>query len=108
MQNAMYESVPIESIPDFGMYLDAPEEFIFEWYFSRFKSMHEESAGLAEKQRIITGGQNSLRSKAQQIWEGINRVNLEGYILPSARNADLVVSKYRDHSISEIRLKSPM
>lgn len=107
MQNAMYESVPIEKIVDFGIYLDAPDEFIFEWYFNRFQYLHDEAEGAGKRQQLTSVEHDSLRSRALQIWKEINLVNLECYILPSAQNADLVVEKHRDHTIAEFRLKRP-
>ncbi|WP_409314369.1 hypothetical protein [Pseudomonas putida] len=105
MQNAMYESVPIENIVDFGVYLDAPDEFIFEWYLNRFQSLHDEAECSGKRQKLTGVEHDSLRSRALQIWEEINIVNLECYIRPSAQNADLVVEQHRDHSIAAFRLR---
>jgi len=43
---------------------------------------------------------------AKTIWEKINLKNLNENILPTKKNADLILKKNKDHKINEIWLRN--
>ena len=84
---------------DLAVYLDADEALVRSWYVARFleqivvaeddeTSFYRGFVGLDEAGR---------RSLAEQVWEGVNLVNLVEHIEPTRANAHVVVVKGEGH-----------
>lgn len=92
---------------DFGIYIDADESDIREWYIERFLTLRESVftrpdsyfhhyAHLTTEESIDVAG---------AIWDSINGPNLHENIAPTRSRADLVMTKASDHAVSEVALR---
>lgn len=93
---------------DFSIYMDADESDIAAWYVARFQTLREtvfrdptsyfhRFAALTETQATET---------AQEIWRGINGVNLRENIFPTRERARLILEKGPDHAVRRVRLRN--
>jgi type I pantothenate kinase len=64
--------------------------------FSDARSYFHRFASLTDDQAVAT---------AQEIWRGINGLNLAANIQPTRERARLVLEKGRDHSVRRVRLR---
>ena len=87
---------------DVGIYVDAAEPDIEQWFVDRFLVLR--SSGHSFYRQFSGFSDDEASAFARQVWEGINRVNLREYILPTRERADVVVEKGPDHSMRRIRL----
>ncbi len=92
---------------DFAIYLDAAEPDLRHWFLQRFLKLRQTAfvdpqsffhrfAQMPEKEAI---------AMAIHVWETINLPNLEQNILPTRGRADLILTKQRDHRISDVALR---
>lgn len=92
---------------DFSIYVDAPAEYIEQWYIDRFmrlrataftnpKSYFYKYSKLSQQEAIST---------ALEVWKSINLVNLEQNILPTRERAKLILEKSADHSVQRLHLR---
>ncbi|MCP0887901.1 type I pantothenate kinase [Ligilactobacillus sp. WILCCON 0076] len=92
---------------DFSIYVDAKEELIKQWYLERFDMLLD----IAKKDRknyyygYAIGDRSAADAMALDVWQKINHPNLHEYILPTRNRADLIMSKGKNHLISELYLK---
>jgi type I pantothenate kinase len=100
-------ALAVSDFIDFSVYVDAATEDIRRWYVERFLRLRETAfrnpesyfrqyAQLPEAEAIL---------RAEDLWEQINRPNLEHNIMPTRGRATLVLRKGPDHSVSGIRLR---
>lgn len=100
-------SVFVSDYFDFGVYVDADEHAIRQWYVDRFltlratvfrnpESYFHKYADLDEAEAIST---------AEEIWDAINGPNLRQNIMPTRERADLILEKAADHSVRRVRLR---
>jgi type I pantothenate kinase len=100
-------ALAVSDFIDFSVYVDAATEDIRRWYVERFLRLRETAfrnpesyfrqyAQLSEADAIL---------RAEDLWEQINRPNLEHNIMPTRGRATLVLRKGPDHSVSGIRLR---
>jgi type I pantothenate kinase len=84
---------------DVGIYVDADEGDMRDWFVERFLSLcasADEGSFYAPLRGLSEDEQRALAAAA---WDGINAVNLREHTRPSRRRATHVVHKARDHSI---------
>lgn len=92
---------------DFGIYVDAEVPDVREWYVERFLTLRNTAfqspssyfhryASLTDEEAVELAG---------SIWTDINEANLVENIQPTRERAQLILSKSRDHSIEEVRLR---
>lgn len=97
----------ISDFIDYSIYMDAPEEYLMNWYVERFLKLREETfndpssyfhkyAHIPEDQAVII---------ARLIWESINHPNLIENIMPCRNRASLILRKGKDHNIEEVLLR---
>ncbi|MCJ7462215.1 MAG: type I pantothenate kinase [Candidatus Baumannia cicadellinicola] len=97
----------ISDFIDFSIYIDAPQDIIQTWYINRFLNLRKQAffnpssyfnhyTHLSEQDAIVT---------ATKLWYEINVPNLEQNILPNHTNANLILSKSINHSVSKILLR---
>jgi type I pantothenate kinase len=92
---------------DFSVYIDADEAHIRRWYIDRFLRLkdtsfrdphsyfhHLANVGAADAERI-----------ADDLWTGINLVNLRENILPTRPRAALILRKDATHRIEQVALR---
>jgi type I pantothenate kinase len=92
---------------DFGIYVDAQEGDIEQWYIERFLALREtlfkhpssyfhRYASLTRDQAVET---------ARGIWRSINLVNLRENVQPTRDRAHVILEKGRDHAVRRVRLR---
>lgn len=86
---------------DVGIYVDADEPDIEQWYVDRFLELR--SSGDSFYRQFARMSDDDVAAFARQVWAAINAVNLHEHILPTREFADIVVEKAPDHSIGRIR-----
>ena len=93
---------------DFSIYIDAEEEYLRDWFTSRFFLLRREASKdkKAYLHKLAALSDDETKSIAKTIWENINLKNLNENILPTRERADLVIKKNKDHKINEIWLRN--
>lgn len=92
---------------DFSIYVDAKTSLIHDWYVSRFMRLRETAfadpssffhkyASLSDEAAVDT---------ANELWRGINLVNLEENIKPTRSRANLILRKGADHFVEDVALR---
>lgn len=101
-------SIPIVSdFFDFAIYIDADEEDIEQWYVTRFMNLRDSAfrdPGSFFHHVSLMSEEEALK-EAKNIWEGINRVNLQENIRPTRPRADLILKKGKDHLVEKVALR---
>ena len=92
---------------DFSIYIDADPQVIEAWYVKRFMRLRttafRDPAAYFHRYAHLTDEQ--AHAKALEIWNGINRINLDENILPTRQRADLILKKDASHQIEEVALR---
>jgi type I pantothenate kinase len=92
---------------DFSIYVDADERQLHDWYVSRFQRLRE-TAFRDPKSYFAKYAVVSLEEAletAENLWRGINLVNLRENILPTRQRASLILRKGDNHRIEEVALR---
>jgi type I pantothenate kinase len=93
---------------DFGVYLDAAESDMRSWYLNRARILRDRSR--TEGSSFFDGFADldgpSFDAMAISVWESVNLLNLIECILPTRDDADIVIVKHSDHSISRVETAS--
>lgn len=100
-------ALALSDLFDFSIYLDAPKEYLLEWYVNRFlklkagafthpKSYFHRYADLSEELAIDT---------AKTIWNAINLPNLLENIQPTKPRAHVIIQKSINHTVEKIYLR---
>jgi type I pantothenate kinase len=96
----------IREFLDFSIFIDADESEIAQWYEGRFlkycslaedntKSFFSQFKNLNMEER---------KKLASEIWKSVNKPNLDSYIYPSKKYADLIIKKGNDHLVSSLQV----
>ncbi len=92
---------------DFSIYLDADPRVIEGWYVERFmrlrRTAFRDPAAYFHRYASLTD--QAARERALEIWNTINRVNLEENILPTRQRARLILHKGPTHRIESVALR---
>lgn len=97
----------VSDFVDFSIYIDSEEDFLEEWYISRFlifrkgafvdpKSYFHSYTKLTEKEAIQV---------AKIAWREINLKNLRKNIVPTRERANLLLHKAENHAIDYVKLR---
>lgn len=93
---------------DFGVYLDAAESDMRNWYLNRARTLRDRSK--TEGSSFFDGFADldgpGFDTMAISVWESVNLLNLTECILPTRDDADVVIVKHSDHSISRVETAS--
>lgn len=86
---------------DLAIYLDAPEPLVRSWYVERFLDQIRlaESDETSFYRGFTALDGDGRRALAEQVWQGVNLVNLAEHIAPTKAAADLVLVKGEGHRI---------
>ncbi|MFD2966192.1 type I pantothenate kinase [Sphingobacterium bambusae] len=92
---------------DYSIYVDADEKDIMDWYVSRFESLRATSFQNPESYFHRYAGMDPQESLAMatNIWNEINRPNLQENILPTRYRADLILEKGSHHFVKQIKVR---
>jgi type I pantothenate kinase len=87
---------------DLGVFVDAPEAAIERWYADRLVGMFA-AAPPGSFYAELGFDEMQQRAFADQVWSGINHLNLVEHILPTRSLAEIVVEKRPDHEVRRVR-----
>lgn len=92
---------------DFSIYIDADPDVIEAWYVKRFMRLRttafRDPAAYFHRYAHLTDEQ--AQAKALEIWNGINRINLDENILPTRQRARCILRKSAEHAIEGVLLR---
>lgn len=85
---------------DLRIYLHAPEPLVRSWYVERFLELiaAAEADETSFYRRFVALDDAGRRGLAEQVWTGVNLVNLTDHISATRDHADVVVEKSAGHA----------
>ncbi|ANQ22913.1 type I pantothenate kinase [Vibrio natriegens] len=92
---------------DFSIYVDAESDTIEQWYVERFLKFRrgaftKPGSYFSHYTQLST---EEAKSKAREIWQSINGLNLEHNILPTRERAHLILHKGGNHLVDKVSLR---
>jgi type I pantothenate kinase len=92
---------------DFSVYIDADEAHIRRWYIDRFLSLKDTAFRDPHSyfHRLANVSHEEAERIADDLWTGINLVNLKENILPTRLRAALILRKDATHRIEQVALR---
>ena len=102
------EAIPfVSDFFDFSIYIDAEPAIIEAWYVERFmrlrKTAFRDPAAYFHRYAALTDAE--ARARALEIWNTINRANLDENILPTRQRARLILRKGQRHRVESVSLR---
>ena len=96
----------IREFLDFSIFIDADESEITQWYedrFLRYCSLAEDNTKsfFSQFKNLNMAERKEL---ASEIWKSVNKPNLDSYISPSKKYADLIIRKGNGHLVSSLQV----
>lgn len=92
---------------DFSIFIDAEVADIAYWYVERFhtfrRTAFRDRASYFRHYAELSDADAEV--EARRLWRTINEVNLREHILPTRARASLVLTKRRDHAVTQVRLR---
>ncbi|AQQ53587.1 type I pantothenate kinase [Planococcus lenghuensis] len=100
-------SVYVSDFFDLSIYVDADEKDIARWYRERFRLLKETAFRQPESffNRYANMSEEESEAFAADVWNRINKKNLELNIRPTKNRADIIIKKGMDHEVSDIQLR---
>ncbi len=90
-----------------GVYVDADEADVERWFRERFYALcteaREDPRSFYRSFAMLSGPE--VEAVADEVWRGVNLVNLREHIAPSATRADLVIAKGPDHVVRSVSVR---
>lgn len=92
---------------DFSVYVDANPELIEKWFIERFELLLDSAFRDPTNYyySYAIGDRHQAFKRAHKIWQDIDLVNLNRYILPTRNRADVILHKTKHHLIDKIYLR---
>ena len=92
---------------DFSIYIDADPQVIEAWYVKRFMRLRTTAFRdpAAYFHRYAHLSDEQAHAKALEIWNGINRINLDENILPTRQRARCILRKGTEHAVDAVLLR---
>ena len=92
---------------DFAIYIDADETVLRRWYVERFQALRATAFRDPRSffHRFSAMSEPEATQMADDIWDGINLVNLRQNILPTRHRADLLLLKGEGHQVERVMLR---
>ncbi|UIR57757.1 type I pantothenate kinase [Sphingobacterium sp. SRCM116780] len=102
-----HNSVFVSDFFDYSIYVHASEKNLLEWYTNRFESLRNTAFQDPASFFHRYANMNTKESvqMAHQIWNEINKPNLEHNILPTRYRADLILEKGSHHFVKNIKVR---
>ena len=92
---------------DFSIYVDAEENFLEEWFLTRFMKFREmafnDPASYFYPVTMIS--EQAAKAMALGVWREINSKNLHKNILPTRERAHLILHKGESHLVDYVKLR---
>jgi type I pantothenate kinase len=106
-KGASPDHVVVSDFFDVAIYVDAAEMDVADWYLARLMALR--STVMQEPDsyfhRFASMSDEEMSTIAQQVWEGVNLVNLRENIAPTRGRAHLVLEKNRAHLVDRVLLR---
>jgi type I pantothenate kinase len=106
-KEASPDTVVVSDFFDVAIYVDAAETDVANWYQARLMALR--STVMQEPDsyfhRFASMSDEEMSTIAQQVWEGVNLVNLRENIAPTRGRAHLVLEKDRAHLVDRVLLR---
>ncbi|QRF74832.1 pantothenate kinase [Thermoplasmatales archaeon] len=107
INHGMPKPVYVSDFIDFSIFVDAPEEWIREWFIERFLLLKENAfvnpKSYFKKYRDLS--REDAVNISSRIWDEINGLNYRENIMGTKWRAHLILEKGRDHSIQQILMR---
>ena len=86
------------------LYIEAEESVVYRWYAERFAGLIQaaESDERSFYRQFVPLGPQERADFIQQVWDGINKVNLYDHIVHTKPFADTVIHMRTDHLIDRL------
>ena len=92
---------------DFSIYVDAEENYLEEWFLTRFMKFRETAFSNPESYfyPVSKLPEQEAKSMALNVWKEINCKNLHKNILPTRERAHLILHKGENHLVDYVKLR---
>jgi type I pantothenate kinase len=92
---------------DFSIYVDAELQDLQQWYIARFKSLRQTAFQNPDSyfHRYAHLSDEESEEFATNIWNEINKPNLELNIMPTRFRASLILEKGNHHFVQSLKLR---
>jgi type I pantothenate kinase len=92
---------------DFSIYVDAEENYLEEWFLSRFMKFRETARNDPESYfyAVTKISEQEAKTMALNVWKEINSKNLHKNILPTRERAHLILHKGENHLVDYVKLR---
>lgn len=107
MNNAADEFLTVSDYFDFSIYLDAPEEYLEQWYIDRFQKLR--ATAFADERSYFRNyaqlNDTEAEMAARLVWRTINLPNLRENIAPTRTRATVILTKGANHAVQSVHLR---
>ena len=92
---------------DFSIYVDAEENYLEEWFLTRFMKFRETAFNDPESYfySVSKLSKQDAKEIALNVWSEINSKNLHKNILPTRERANLVLHKGKNHQVDYVKMR---
>ena len=100
-----YVGLLLSDYLDYSIYIDAPERYLKRWFYNRLNNKRTMWKRQGIRQNLTRKNKRQFRKWTMDIWNKINKVNLDEYILPFKERANLIIFKNKDHQVKELAIR---
>ncbi|MBK4775552.1 type I pantothenate kinase [Candidatus Pantoea edessiphila] len=102
------DQIFISEFIDCSIYLDAVEELLKDWFICRFLKLRQEAFLQPNSyfHSYINIDEQKAIKIADNVWNKINKLNLEENILPTKDLANIILNKKKCHVINQITIRN--
>jgi len=92
---------------DFSIYVDAEENYLEEWFLTRFMKFRETAFNDLKSYfyPVTKLSEQEAKTMALNVWKEINSQNLHKNILPTRERAHLILHKGKNHLVDYVKLR---
>jgi len=92
---------------DFSIYVDAEENYLEEWFLTRFLKFRETAFSDPKSYfyPVTKIPEQKAKAMALDVWKEINSTNLHKNILPTRERAHLILHKGENHLVDYVKLR---
>ena len=107
LQLPTHEPIYVSDYFDLSIYVDADPELIEQWYLERFGMLLDTAFTDPTNYyyQYAIGDREAAFDMARDVWDTVNLVNLNEYILPTKNRADVILHKTENHVIDQVALR---
>jgi type I pantothenate kinase len=107
LQLPTHEPIYVSDYFDLSIYVDADPELIEQWYLERFGMLLDTAFTDPTNYyyQYAIGDRKVAFDMARDVWDKVNLVNLNDYILPTKNRADVILHKTQNHVIDQVSLR---